>query len=381
MTIPRTLFNEDHDMFRGVVRTFISREITPHYEQWENDGIVPREIWKKAGDVGLLCPTVPEKFGGVGGDFRDNVVVTEEMARAGHMAPAFYLQSDVVAPYLVDFGTDEQRERWLPPMVAGEAISAVGMSEPSGGSDLAHLKTSARRDGDDSVINGQKVFITNGHLADLLVLAARTGPDPGAKGVTLFLVETDSPGFVRGRRLQKIGCKAQDTAELFFDDLRVPATAVLGEVNGGFKILMSELAQERLMQAVRAVQTSETAIEWTIDYAKQRDMFGKKLADFQNTQFALAQLSAEVLAQRVFLDRCIELHVRGELSAVDAARLKLTTTQLQGRVMDECLQFFGGWGYMWEYPIARAFVDARMSRVGGGAIEVMKQIIGRSLFE
>ncbi|HVE27294.1 MAG TPA: acyl-CoA dehydrogenase family protein, partial [Sporichthya sp.] len=217
--------------------------------------------------------------------------------------------------------------------------------------------------------------------ADLLVLAARTGPDPGAKGVTLFLVETDSPGFVRGRRLQKIGCKAQDTAELFFDDLRVPASAVLGEVNGGFKILMSELAQERLMQAVRAVQTSETAIEWTVDYAKQRDMFGKKLADFQNTQFALAQLSAEVLAQRVFLDRCIELHVRGELSAVDAARLKLTTTQLQGRVMDECLQFFGGWGYMWEYPIARAFVDARMSRVGGGAIEVMKQIIGRSLFE
>ena len=381
MSIPRTLFHSDHDLFRGVVRTFISREITPHYEQWENDGIVPREIWKKAGDVGLLCPTVPEKFGGAGGDFRDNVVVTEEMARAGHMAPAFYLQSDVVAPYLVDFGTDEQRERWLPGMVAGELISAVGMSEPSGGSDLAHLKTSARRDGDDYVINGQKVFITNGYLADLLVLAARTGPDPGARGVTLFLVETNSPGFIRGRKLQKIGCKAQDTAELFFDDLRVPASAVLGEVGKGFKILMSELAQERLMQAVRAVQTSETAIEWTIEHAKNREMFGQTLADFQNTQFAVAQLSAEVLAQRVFLDRCIELHVRGELSAVDAARLKLTTTQLQGRVMDECLQLFGGWGYMWEYPIARAFVDARMSRVGGGAIEVMKQIIGRDLFQ
>ncbi len=380
MSIPRTLFNADHELYRSTVRTFIAREITPHYEQWENDGIVPREIWRKAGEVGLLCPTVPEKFGGAGGDFRDNVVVTEEMARAGHMAPAFYLQSDVVAPYLVDFGNDEQKQYWLPRMVSGEVISAVGMSEPSGGSDLAHLRTTATRQGDDYVVNGQKVFITNGHLADLLVLAARTGPDPGAKGITLFLVETDSPGFVRGRRLQKIGCKAQDTAELFFDDMRVPAANVLGEVNRGFAILMTQLAQERLMQAVRAVQTSESALEWTIEHAKQREMFGQRLADFQNTQFVIAQLHAEVLAQRVFLDRCIELHVAGELSAVDAARLKLTTTQLQGRVMDECLQLFGGWGYMWEYPIARAFVDARMSRVGGGAIEVMKQIIGRELF-
>jgi acyl-CoA dehydrogenase len=375
------MFTADHDLFRAMVRKFIAREITPNYEQWESDGIVPREIWRKAGEVGLLCPTVPEQFGGPGGDFRDNVIVTEEMARAGHMAPAFYLQSDVVAPYLVDFGNAEQCARWLPSMVSGEVISAVGMSEPSGGSDLAHLKTTATRDGDDYLINGQKVFITNGYLADLLVLAARTGPDQGAKGITLFLVETDSPGFERGRRLNKMGCKAQDTAELFFADMRVPAANVLGQVNRGFFLLMTQLAQERLMQAVRAVTTCEAALEWTIDYAKQREMFGQKLSDFQNTQFVVAQLHAEVLAQRVFLDQCIIRHVAGELSPVDAAKLKLTTTQLQGRVMDECLQLFGGWGYMLEFPIARAFVDARMSRVGGGAIEVMKQIIGRSLFD
>jgi alkylation response protein AidB-like acyl-CoA dehydrogenase len=377
----RRMFDADHDLFRSVVRTFIEREITPHYEEWESAGIVPREIWRQAGEVGLLCPTVPEKFGGPGGDFRDNTIVTEEMARAGHMAPAFYLQSDVVAPYLLDFGTDEQQQRWLPGMVSGEVITAVGMSEPSGGSDLAHLKTSARRDGDGYVINGQKVFITNGHLADLLVLAARTGPDQGAKGITLFLVETDTPGFERGRRLSKIGCKAQDTAELFFSDMRVPASSVLGEVNGGFKILMTQLAQERLMQAIRAVMTSETALASTIEYTKQRDMFGQKLSDFQNTRFVVAQLDAEVFAQRIALDHCIERHLEADLSAVDAAKLKLTTTQLQGRVMDECLQLFGGWGYMTEYPIARAFVDARMSRIGGGAIEVMKQIIGRSLFD
>jgi acyl-CoA dehydrogenase len=381
MTIPRRLFDADHDLFRETVRRFIAREIGPHYAQWEEAGIVPREIWRAAGEVGLLCPTVPEKWGGAGGDFRDNVVVTEEMARAGYMAPAFYLQSDVVAPYLIDYGTSEQQEHWLPRMVSGEVISAVGMSEPSGGSDLANLRTTAVRDGDDYVVNGQKVFITNGHLADLLVLAARTGGGKGAKGITLFLVDTSSPGFERGRRLQKIGCKAQDTAELFFRDLRVPAANVLGELDRGFFHLMTQLAQERLMQAVRAVQTCETALEWTVDYAKQRELFGRTLADFQNTQFVVAQLHAEVLAQRVFLDRCIELHLTGDLSAVDAAKLKLTTTQLQGRVMDECLQLHGGWGYMWEYPIARAFVDARMSRVGGGAVEVMKQIIGRSLFE
>ncbi|HEY3737849.1 MAG TPA: acyl-CoA dehydrogenase family protein [Jatrophihabitans sp.] len=378
--IPRTLFDSDHELFRESVQRFIAKEITPHYAQWEKDGVVPRGVWLEAGRMGLLCPTVPEQYGGPGGDFLHSVIMTEEMARVGAMAPTFYLQSEIVAPYILHFGTEEQKQQWLPRMASGEVVSAVGMSEPSGGSDLQNLTTSARLEGDEYVVNGQKVFITSGHTADLLVLACRTNEQRGAKGVSLLLVDTSTPGFDRGRKLDKIGCRAQDTAELFFSDMRIPVANLLGGEGRGFYHLMTELAQERLIQAIRAVTSSEAAIEWTIDYARNRPMFGQMLADFQNTQFSLAQLHSEVLAQRVFLDRCIELHVRGELDAVDAAKLKMVTTQLQGRVMDECLQLFGGWGYMWEYPIARAFVDARMARVGGGAIEVMKQIIGRSLF-
>ena len=378
--IPRSLFSDEHDMFRDMVRKFIAAEITPHYDKWEKAGIVPREVWTKAGALGILCPTVPEEYGGAGGDFLHSAVVVEEMALAGAMAPTFYLQSDIVAPYLVHFGSERQKREWLPAMVRGDVIAAVGMSEPSGGSDLQNLRTTAALDGDDYVVNGQKVFITNGHSADLLVLACRTNDSPGGKGVSLLLVETDRPGFERGRLLDKIGCKAQDTAELFFSDLRVPASNLLGNEGRGFYHLMTELAQERLVQAVRAVASSEAAIGWTVEYVRERAMFGRTLADFQNTQFVLAQLSSEVLAQRVFVDRCMELHLRGDLDAVDAAKLKMVTTQLQGRVMDECLQLFGGWGYMVEYPIARAYVDARMARIGGGTVEVMKHIIGRSLF-
>jgi acyl-CoA dehydrogenase len=378
--IKRELFDADHDAFRDLVRTFIEREIAPHYAEWETAGEVPREVWLKAGKTGILCPTVPEQLGGGGGTFLFNVIVTEEMARAGVMAPTFYLQSDIVAPYLIDFGSPEQQQDWLPRMVSGEAIAAVGMSEPRGGSDLAHLTTTAVRDGDDYVVNGQKVFITSGHCADLVVLAVRTGPDKGARGVSLLLVDTQTPGFTRGRKLAKIGCKAQDTAELFFSDMRIPARNLLGGEGQGFRRLMTQLAQERLVQAVRAVTSSETALRWTIDYVRDREMFGTTLGEFQNTQFVLAQLHSEVLAQRVFLDRCIKLLVDGQLDAIDAASLKMVTTQLQGRVMDECLQLFGGWGYMTEYPIARAYVDARMARLGGGTIEVMKHIVGRNLF-
>ena len=379
--IPRELFADEHDMFRDTVRRFLEKEVQPHYAEWEKAGIVPREVWLAAGALGLLCPTAPEEYGGGGGDFLFSAVVTEEMARAGVTAPAFYLHSDIVAPYLVDHGTEEQKRRWLPGMCSGEIVSALGMSEPSGGSDVKNLRTTADRDGDDYVVNGQKVFITNGHSADLVVLACRTGGVPGAKGVSLLLVDCNSPGFHRGRRLEKLGCKAQDTTELFFDGLRVPVANLLGEEGRGFAVLMQELAQERLIQAIRAVTSSEAALEWTIDYVKQREMFGHTLADFQNTQFVLAQLHSEVFGQRVFLDRCIALHVDGRLDATDAAKLKMVTTQLQGRVMDECLQLFGGWGYMWEYPITRAFADARMSRIGGGAIEVMKQIVGQSLLK
>jgi acyl-CoA dehydrogenase len=377
--IPRTLFQPEHEIFRDSVRRFIAEAITPHHAEWEKAGIVPRELWLKAGAEGFLCTEVPDEYGGAGGDFLFGAIMVEEMARAGATGPTFYLHSEIISPYLVHYGTEEQKRRWLPAMARGEVITALGMSEPSGGSDLAAIKTTAIRDGDDYVVNGQKVFITSGHNADLLVLACKTDPRAGAKGISLLLVETDRPGFTRGRKLEKIGCKAQDTSELFFQDMRVPVANLLGQEGRGFYQLMQELPQERLVQGIRAVAAAEAAIEWTLDYAVQRKMFGQTLADFQNTRFRLAEMRAETLAQRVFLDRCIELHLARQLTAVDAAMLKLTTTELQGRVMDQCLQLFGGWGYMWEFPIARAFVDARLGRIGGGSVEVMKEIIARDM--
>jgi len=377
--IPRKLFNSDHDLFRDTVRRFIEEHVTPFHAQWEKDGQVPKDLWIKAGQLGLLCCNVPEEFGGMGGDFLHSTILIEEMARAGTTGPTFYLHSDIVAPYLVDFGTEEQKQKWLPKMATGEVIGALGMSEPSGGSDVQNIRTQAIRDGDSYVINGQKVFITNGHTADILVLACKTDPTARGKGVSLIIVETNTPGFTRGRKLEKMGCKAQDTSELFFSDVRVPVSNLIGAEGGGFAMLMTQLAQERLVQAIRGVSSSEAALQWTKEYAVDRKMFGQTLADFQNTRFKLAGLTAEVLAQRVFVDRCIEMHLKGEFDAVDAACAKLVTTELQGKVMDECLQFFGGWGYMWEYPIARAFADARMCRLGGGAAEVMRQIIGNSI--
>jgi acyl-CoA dehydrogenase len=377
--IPRNIYSEEHELFRDQVRRFIAEEITPNHAQWEKDGIVPRSLWRKAGAAGLLCTEVPEEYGGGGGNFLFGAVMIEEMARAGATGPTFYLHSDIIAPYLLHYGTEEQKRRWLPPMATGEVIVALGMTEPSGGSDVAAMRTNARREGDEYVINGQKVFITAGHNANLVVLACKTDPKAGARGVSLILVETDRPGFQRGRMLEKIGCKAQDTAELFFSDLRVPVSNLLGEEGRGFHQLMKELARERMVQAIRAVASSEAALEWTIEYATQREMFGQTLADFQNTQFKLAEMKADLVMQRVFVDRCIELHLLDQLDSVDAAAAKLVSAELQGRVMDQCLQFFGGWGYMWEFPIARAFVDARMGRIGGGSVEVMKQIIARSI--
>lgn len=377
--ISRTIFSPDHEAFRDTVKRFIEEHVTPFHAEWEKAGQVPRSLWKKAGELGLLCVNVPEEYGGLGGDFLFSAILVEEMARAGATGPTFYLHSDIVAPYIVDFGTEEQKRKWLPKMATGEVVVALGMSEPSGGSDVQNIRTQAIRDGDEYVINGQKVFITNGHSADLLLLACKTDPKQKAKGVSLILVETDREGFTRGRKLEKIGCKAQDTSELFFADLRVPVSNLLGGEGGGFGILMTQLAQERLIQAIRGVAASEAALEWTRAYVADRKMFGQTLADFQNTRFTLAGLHAEVLAQRVFVDRCLELHVQGQLDPVDAASCKLVTTDLQFRVMDQCLQFFGGWGYMWEYPIARAFADARMCRIGGGTAEVMKQIIANSL--
>ena len=377
--IPRTIFSPEHEAFRDTVRRFITEHVTPHHADWEKAGQVPRSLWLEAGRLGLLCCNIPEQYGGMGGDFLHSAILVEEFARAGATGPTFYLHSDIVAPYLLEYGSEEQKRHWLPNMATGEVLVALGMSEPSGGSDLQAMRTQALRDGDDYVINGQKVFITNGHSADLLLLACKTDPTARGKGVSLLLVETNRPGFTRGRRLEKIGCKAQDMAELFFADLRVPVSNLLGGEGSGFGVLMSQLPQERLIQAIRAVSSAEAAVQWTIDYAAERQMFGHTLADFQNTRFEIAAMHAEVLSQRVFVDRCIELHLKSELDATDAAAVKLVTTELQGRVLDRCLQLFGGWGYMWEFPIARAWADARMARIGGGAVEVMKQIIGNAL--
>ncbi|MGI9425037.1 MAG: acyl-CoA dehydrogenase family protein [Hyphomicrobiaceae bacterium] len=377
--IPRTIFSEEHEIFRNSVRRFIADEVMPFHADWEKAGIVPRELWLKAGKLGFLCSAVPDTYGGGGGDFRHSTIMVEEMALAGATGPTFYLHSEIVAPYLVAYGTEEQKQQRLPRMATGEVIVALGMTEPSGGSDVQNIQTTAIRDGDDYVINGQKVFITGGHAADLIVLACKTDPSERAKGVSLILVETDRPGFERGRMLDKIGMKAQDTAELFFTDLRVPVSNLLGEEGRGFYQLMTELAQERLVQAIRAVASGEAALDWTLDYARERKMFGQTLADFQNTQFVLAGLRSELLAQRVFIDRCIELHLEGQLDAVDAAMAKLVSTELHFKVTDQCLQFFGGWGYMTEFPIARAFVDSRLGRIGGGSIETMKHLIAKDM--
>jgi acyl-CoA dehydrogenase len=375
----RDVFSDEHELFRTTVRRFVETEIMPFHAEWEAAGMVPKSAWKRAGELGLLCCNIPEEYGGVGGTFLYSVVIIEELARAGASGPAFPLHSDIVAPYLLKYGTEAQKRRWLPGMATGEAIAAVAMSEPASGSDLASIQTRAERDGDDYVITGQKIWITNAQNASFLVLAAKTDPKAGSRGISLILVETDRPGFARGRLLQKIGCKASDTSELFFDHVRVPVTNLLGTENKGFGHLMTELAQERLIQAVRAVSTAEAALRWTIEYTSTRPVFGRMLTEFQNTQFKLAELHADIVMQRVFTDRCIALHIDGQLDAVDAAIAKLQTSEMLGRVTDQCLQLFGACGYMAEYPIARAFVDARRERIAGGSVEIMKQIIARSI--
>jgi alkylation response protein AidB-like acyl-CoA dehydrogenase len=379
--IARTLFTEEHEMFRNSVRKFVEREIVPFHAQWEEDGAVPRALWLKAGAEGLLCCTVPEEFGGLGLDYLFDVVVVEELWRVGASGPGFLIHTDLVATYILTFGTDAQKRHWLPKMVRGEAIGSLGMTEPHAGSDLKAIRTKAIRDGDDFVINGQKVFISNGQLCDLLVLAAKTDSTAGAKGVTLFLVESDRPGFTKGRNLAKLGMKAQDTSELFFQDVRVPATSILGQEGKGFGQMMTKLAQERLAQAVRSAVVCETVIGWTVDYTSQRAAFGQTIADFQNTQFKLAELDTLTTMARVYTDKCIELFMAGQLDPVDAAKAKMFVCETHCKVVDECLQLFGGWGYMWEYPIARAYADARIVKIAGGSIEVMKLIISRALFK
>lgn len=378
--VARTLFREEHNIFRESVRRFVEREIVPHHAQWERDGIVPRDLWLKAGAEGLLCCTVPPEYGGLGLDYLFDVVVFEELWRVGASGPGFLIHTDLVATYILSFGTETQKRTWLPRMVRGEAIGSLGMTEPHAGSDLKAIRTRAVRDGDDYVINGQKVFISNGQLCDILVLATKTDSQAGAKGITLFLVEGDRAGFRRGRNLEKLGMHAQDTSELFFDDVRVPATNMLGHEGRGFAHMMTNLAQERLAQAIRSALVTQIIIDWTVDYTAQRKAFGKTIADFQNTQFKLAELQTEATVARVFTDKCIDLFMRGELDPVEAAMAKMFTANLHCKAADECLQLFGGWGYMWEYPIARAYADARIIKIAGGSIEIMKTIIARHMF-
>jgi len=375
----RTLFQEDHDIFRASARKFAETRIAPFHDQWEKDGQVPREIWREAGENGFLCCTVPEEYGGPGVDFMFSAIFCEEIARVGATGPAFHLHSEIVAPYLIHYGTEDQKKKWLPKLVSGEVISAVAMTEPGAGSDLQNMKTTAIADGDDYVINGQKVFISNGQLADLVVLACKTDPSAGGKGVSLVLVEGDRPGFERGRNLEKIGYKAQDTSELFFNDVRVPKSNLLGVEGRGFKQLMEQLAQERLVIALRSVAVIEAALEWTVEYTMGRGAFGKKISDFQNTRFKLAEVKAQAVMLRAFVDRCLEDHMKGELTANTAAIAKLQSTEILCQVLDECVQLHGGFGYMWEYPIARAWADNRMTRIAGGTSEIMKQIIANDL--
>jgi acyl-CoA dehydrogenase len=380
----RDLFNADHEGFRTMVRRFIENEIAPYHAQWEESGVVPRELWLKAGAAGMLCCTVPEPYGGAGADYLFDVVVFEEMARSGFTGPGFMIHCDLVATYIASFGSEAQKKTWLPKMVTGEAIGSLGMTEPHAGSDLKAIRTKATRvkgaEDDHFVISGQKVFISNGQLCDVIVLATKTDSAAGAKGVTLFLVDTRLPGFRRGKNLHKLGMKGQDTSELFFDDMRIPASAMLGEEGKGFELMMTKLAQERLAQAIRSATVAETVIGWTVEYTANRKAFGKTIGDFQNTQFKLAELKTEAVIGRVFTDQCIAKFMQGDLDAVDAAMAKMWLSNLHCKVVDECLQLFGGWGYMWEYPIARAYADARVVKIAGGSIEVMKHIIGRKMF-
>ena len=377
----RTIFREDHRLFRDAFRQFVDREVRPHQARWAQAGIVDREVWRKAGEAGFLCPWLEERYGGPGGDFLHSVVIIEELARAYESGLALSLHSDVVVPYIHEFGTETQKERWLPGCASGEIVTAVAMTEPGAGSDLASITTTAVRDGDHYVLNGAKTFISNGILCDLVVVAARTDTNPENKheALSLFVVEDGTRGFVKGKPLEKIGMSSQDTAELFFEDCRIPAENRLGEEGAGFYMLMRKLQQERLVVAIAAQASAETVLSDTIDYCKERRAFGRPIAKFQNTQFKLAECATEVEVGRAFLDRLIEAHAGGAYLVKECSMAKLWQTEMAQRVIDTCLQLFGGYGYMKEYPVSRAFVDARVQRIYAGTNEIMKVIIAKEL--
>jgi acyl-CoA dehydrogenase len=379
----RTIFETEHNLIRDAVRSFATEHISPFYEQWEEDGQVDRDMWRKAGEAGLLSPNVPAEFGGMEADFRVNAVIGEELSAMGFISQAvgFSIHSDITVPYIMNYGTQEQKEKYLPACITGDIVLALAMSEPAAGSDLQGIKTTAVKDGNDYILNGSKVFITNGQHADLVLVVAKTDPTAGAKGISLFLVEADSVGFSRGQNLKKIGLHSQDTSELFFDNVRVPVENLLGSEGMGFIMLMSELPTERMSVSVGAIASAQSILQQTITYTAERKAFGKPIAVFQNTQFKLAEMDTDITVAQVFVDRCLELLVEGKLDDVTAAKVKLMTSELQCKVIDECLQLHGGYGYMMEYPVARAFLDSRVQRIYAGTSEIMKVIISRSLFK
>ena len=378
--IPRTLFSAEHEDFRKSVARFYADEVVPHREEWEKQQHVARQLWNRAGELGFLCTAIPEEFGGMGGDRLFSTILLEEQAYALDSGTGFSLHSDIVAHYLNNFGSKEQKLHWLPKMATGEVVTAIAMTEPGTGSDLQGVKTTAVADGDDYILNGSKIFITNGYLSDMAIVVARTGNSgEGSKDLSLLIVEADRPGFTKGRPLNKVGMKAQDTCELFFENVRVPKKNLLGREGMGFVMLMQELAWERLMIAIGSIAGAEAVLKLTLDYTRNRKVFGKTVASFQNTRFKLAEMKAEIAIGRVYIDRCIELVRNKKLGVDDAATAKFWASDLQGKVIDQCLQLHGGYGYMLEYPIARAFIDARAQRIYGGTNEIMKELIARTL--
>ncbi|MES2975158.1 MAG: acyl-CoA dehydrogenase family protein [Pseudomonadota bacterium] len=375
----RGIYEPEHQLYREQVRRFFAAELMPNIAQWEEEGVIPRELYQKAGSAGLLCPCTPEAYGGPGADFRYMCVVDEELGYTGQSSFTIQTHTDIISAYLEALGTEEQKKQWLPRMVQGITIGAIALTEPHAGSDLKAMRTTARREGDEYVISGSKTFITNGINADLIIVACKTAPELGAKGVSLILVEGDRAGFRRGRRLSKMGMKASDTAELFFDDVRVPASNLLGEENRGFAQVMHEIPRERLSIATIATASAQKAFDITVAYVKERQIFGKPLMDFQNTQFKLAELKTQLTAAWALVDQSILKQMAGTLTTDEAACAKLFTTELQCRMVDDCLQMHGGWGYMTEMPISRMYVDARVRRIAGGSSEVMKMLIARTL--
>jgi acyl-CoA dehydrogenase len=373
--------SEEMTLFRDMARRAFEQEIAPHYEEWEEQHMVPRQLWNTLGAAGLLCPDMPEEYGGAGATPHVTLAMIEELSRMGFggFASGYGIHSNIVAPYILNFGSDSQKQHWLPKMVSGEAVGALAMTEPGAGSDVQGIRTNAVRDGDEWVLNGSKIFITNGIHADLVIVAAITDPGKGAKGTSLFLVDTTLEGFARGKKIEKIGQHTSDTAELFFSDVRLPADALLGEENKGFVIMMTELPRERLGIAAQAVASAEGALDLTVEYVKERKAFGATVGSFQNTRFKLADVKTEIAINRAYYEKCADDYARGEMTTDQAAILKLASCEMQCKVIDDCLQLFGGYGYTVEYPISRFYTDARIQRIYGGTSEIMRDLVARTM--